>query len=157
DDGVLIERGGRWQTSGPVVAAVPATFAEGVARRLEMADAASRRVIRAAAVLGRRFEWSLLSPMAGVGGDAGLTALRNGVELQLIATSDDGFWFRHALTHEAVVGDMLPPERVKLAGTALAAVEAAYPGLPGDWCVLAADLAERAGNEVRASELLLEK
>ena len=33
-----------------------------------------------------------------------------------------------------------------LAGRALAAVEAAHPGLPGTWCVLAAELAEAAGN-----------
>jgi len=156
EDRVLIERDGRWQTNGPMAAAVPATFAEGVARRLEAANSVSQRVIRAAAVLGRRFEWSLLSRMAGVGDQEVLAALRNGVELQLIGTSGDGFWFRHALTHEAVVADMLPPERAKLAGNALDAVQAAHPGLPGNWCTLGADLAEQAGDDVRAAELLLE-
>jgi len=43
-----------------------------------------------------------------------------------------------------------------LAGQALAAAEAAHPGLPGAWCTLAADLAGRAGDAPRAGALLLE-
>ena len=43
-----------------------------------------------------------------------------------------------------------------LAGRALAAAEAAHPGLPGAWCTLAADLAGRAGDAARAGVLLLE-
>ena len=43
-----------------------------------------------------------------------------------------------------------------LAGRALAAAEAAHPGLPGAWCTLAADLAGRAGDAARAGALLLE-
>ena len=51
---------------------------------------------------------------------------------------------------------LLPPERALLAGRALAAVEAAHPGVPGAWCMLAADLAGRAGDTARAGALLLE-
>ena len=76
--------------------------------------------------------------------------------LQLIVADRDSFRFRHALTHEAVLAGLLPPERAQLAGRALAAVEAAHPGLPGAWCMLAADLAERAGDAARAGALLLE-
>ena len=68
----------------------------------------------------------------------------------------ESFRFRHALTHEAVLAGLLPPERSLLAGRALAAVEAAHPGLPGAWCTLAADLAGRAGDAARAGALLLE-
>ena len=76
--------------------------------------------------------------------------------LQLVVADRESFRFRHALTHEAVLAGLLPPERVLLAGQALAAVEAAHPGLPGTWCMLAAELAEGAGNAARAGELLLE-
>ena len=72
------------------------------------------------------------------------------------AADRESFRFRHALTHEAVLAGLLPPERALLAGRALAAVEAAHPGLPGAWCMLAAELAERAGNAARAGALLLE-
>ena len=58
----------------------------------------------------------------------------------------DGFLFRHALTREAVLGELLPPERRDLASPRLAAIERANPGLPGAVCELAADLAEAAGD-----------
>src|SRR5579859_4292806 len=156
EDGVLAERGGRWETTGPVAGLVPASFADAVARRLDLAGVQARLVLGAAAVLGRRFEWSLLGPVTGLD-DASVTrALRTGVDLQLIAAGHGGFRFRHALTHEAVLAGLLPPERASLAGRALASVEAEHPGLPGAWCATAADLAGRAGDAGRASGLLLE-
>jgi DNA-binding CsgD family transcriptional regulator len=155
DDGALVERDGRWEAVGPMAAGVPASFADAVSRRLAGVDPQSRQVIRAAAVLGRRFDWAVLSLM--VGGDEVVTAaLRTGVEHQLIAIGNHGFRFRHALTQEAVLAALLPPERAMLAREALRATEAAHPGLSGQWCVLAAELAERSGDPARASELLLE-
>jgi DNA-binding CsgD family transcriptional regulator len=155
-DGTLSERDGRWHTADISSAGIPATFADAVRLRLDGLDADSRRVICAAAVLGRRFDWALLGPVTGLPADTVVAALRRGVSLQLVAADRDSFRFRHALTHEAVLAGLLPPERVLLAGQALAAVEAAHPGLPGSWCVLAAELAEGAGNAARASALLLE-
>ena len=155
-EGALTERDGRWQAADLVTAGVPATFADAVRRRLDSVAADSRHVIGAAAVLGRRFDWALLSPVTGLAGAAVVAALRDGVSLQLIVAERESFRFRHALTHEAVLAGLLPPERVLLAGRALAAVEAAHPGLPGAWCTLAADLAGRAGDADRAGALLLE-
>jgi DNA-binding CsgD family transcriptional regulator len=155
-DGTLTERDGRWHTAQLHAAGVPATFADAVHLRLDGLDAESRRVICAAAVLGRRFDWALLGPVTGLPPHAVVTALRRGVSVQLVAADRDSFRFRHALTHEAVLAGLLPPERALLAGQALAAVQAAHPGLPGAWCMLAAELAEGAGSTAQASALLLE-
>jgi tetratricopeptide (TPR) repeat protein len=145
---------GRDEEAGHLQAALAA--ADAVRRRLDAVDADSRHVLGAAAVLGRRFDWALLSPVTGMTDAAVVAALRRGVGLQLVAADRESFRFRHALTHEAVLAALLPPERTLLAGRALAAVEAAHPGLPGAWCMLAADLAERAGDTARAGALLLE-
>ena len=155
-EGALTERDGSWHAADLVTAAVPVTFADAVRRRLAAVDADSRHVIGAAAVLGRRFDWALLSPVTGMADAAVVAALRRGVGLQLVAADRESFRFRHALTHEAVLAGLLPPERAVLAGRALSAVEAAHPGLPGAWCMLAADLAERAGDTAQAGVLLLE-
>ena len=155
-EGVLTERDGSWHAADLVTAAVPATFADAVRRRLDAVDTDSRHVIGAAAVLGRRFDWALLGPVTGMADAAVVAGLRRGVSLQLLAADRESFRFRHALTHEAVLAGLLPPERALLAGRALAAVEVAHPGLPGAWCTLAAELAERAGNTARAGALLLE-
>ena len=152
----LTERDGHWRAADLVAPGVPATFAETVRRRLADAGPDARQVIAAAAVLGRRFDWALLASITGLTDAAVATALRRGVDLQLIEADRESFRFRHALTHDAVLASLLPPERILLAGQALAAVEAARPGLPGAWCVLAADLAERAGHPARAARLLLE-
>ena len=85
-----------------------------------------------------------------------VAALRQGVGLQIVVADRAGFRFRHALTHEAVLAGLLPPERALLAGRALAAIEAAHPGLPGTWCTLAAELADGAGDAERSAVLLLE-
>jgi DNA-binding NarL/FixJ family response regulator/tetratricopeptide (TPR) repeat protein len=50
---------------------------------------------------------------------------------------------------------MLPPDRTLLYAEALESVEQAHPGLPGQWCDLAAELAEQAGHDRRATEILL--
>jgi DNA-binding CsgD family transcriptional regulator len=155
-EGALAERDGRWHAAGLGAPAVPATFAEEVRRRLDTMSAESRQVVSAAALLGRRFDWDLLGPVTSLAGAAVVAALRDGVGLQLIAAEGEGFRFRHALTHEAVLAGLLPPERALLAGRALAAVQAAHPDLPGAWCTLAADLAGRAGDAAAAGALLLE-
>ena len=59
-DGKLTEQDGRWFAGDLAGAGVPVTFAEAVGRRLDGLDADARRVICAAAVLGRRFDWALL-------------------------------------------------------------------------------------------------
>jgi DNA-binding CsgD family transcriptional regulator len=155
-EGTLTEQEGSWHAVELAASAIPVTFAEGVRRRLEAMGEQARLVIGAAAVLGRRFDWALLTPVTGLTDAMVMAALRHGVDSQLIAADRDSFRFRHALTHEAVLAGLLPPERALLAGRALAAVEQAHPHLPGTWHVLAADLAERAGNTARAGALLLE-
>jgi DNA-binding CsgD family transcriptional regulator len=155
-DGTLAERDGHWHAAELAGAGLPGTFADAVRDRLAGLDADSRQVLCAGAVLGRRFDWTLLGPVTGRPGADVVAALRRGVGLQLVVADRESFRFRHALTHEAVLAGMLPPERALLAGQALAAVEAAHPGLPGTWCMLAAELAESAGHAARAGALLLE-
>ncbi|HEY5361869.1 MAG TPA: AAA family ATPase [Streptosporangiaceae bacterium] len=155
-DGTLTERDGHWHAADLAGARLPDTFTDAIRRRLDGLDADSGHVICAAAVLGRRFDWALLGPVTGLPDAAVVAALRRGVGLQLVAADRESFRFRHALTHEAVLAGLLPPERALLAGQALTAVEAAHPGLPGTWCMLAAELAEGAGRGARAGALLLE-
>jgi DNA-binding CsgD family transcriptional regulator/tetratricopeptide (TPR) repeat protein len=67
----------------------------------------------------------------------------------------NAFRFRHALTRDAVAQRLLPVERAVLSRRAVDAMEAAHPDLPGEWCDLAARLAEVAGDAARAADLLI--
>src|SRR4029077_20570642 len=119
-EGTLAERDGRWHAADLSAPGGPATVADAMSRRLGGMATQARQVIGAAAVLGRRFAWALLGPVTGLADAAVVAALREGVGLQLVVAERDGFRFRHALTHEAVLAGLLPPERTMLAGQALA-------------------------------------
>jgi DNA-binding CsgD family transcriptional regulator/tetratricopeptide (TPR) repeat protein len=158
--GSLVRGRQGWAVAGALEPVVPLTFAAAVQRRLEALGEDTTRAIRAAAVLGRRFEWPLLPSVAGLDETLVLSCLRSAVDAQLVGAQTEGggsgLWFRHALTRDAVVAGLLPPERAELCRRALVAVEAGHPGLPGTWCELGAELAEGAGDRERAAALLRE-
>jgi len=141
-------------------AAIPVTFAETVRRRLE-ATPGTRELLGAAALLGRSFDWRLLPDMIKGQDEASVAKhLRWAADVQLLSVeatgTDSRFRFRHALTREAILAELFPPEQVILASRGLRAVEQAHPGLPGEWCELAAELAEAADQPARSAELHLE-
>lgn len=156
--GVLVTDGRSWTRSNMVEPIVPLTFSDSMRRRLTALGEATRAVLLAAAVLGRRFDWSLLPVIAGLSEEEVLTALRTAVDTHIVSVDQGSgtFRFRHALSRDAVMAELLPPERAALSRRALAAVEGAHPELEDDWCQLAAELAEGAGNRSRAGTLLLD-
>jgi DNA-binding CsgD family transcriptional regulator/tetratricopeptide (TPR) repeat protein len=153
--GVLVEQDGCWSIAGPLDGRVPPTFADAVGRRLDALPGPARGVLQAAAVLGRRFDWSLLPAVTGLAEADVVAALRQAVGAQLVTAEPDGFRFRHALTRDAVLGGLVAPERASLAGRALTAVVQSDNDLPAARCELGAELAEAAGDRVRAAGLLL--
>jgi DNA-binding CsgD family transcriptional regulator/tetratricopeptide (TPR) repeat protein len=133
---------------------VPGSFADTVRARLARLDEDDLRVLQMAAIVGRHFDWRLLPAATGLAAGAVTVALGRGVSCQLLTVQGEEFRFRHALTRDAVVAELLPPTRAVLAGRALAAVEAAHPELGGAWRDVAADLAAQSGDRDRAGVLL---
>jgi DNA-binding CsgD family transcriptional regulator len=154
----LVPQDGTWRVSPGVDAVVPLTLAESMRRRVARLGTHGRAVLVAAAVLGRRFDWSLLPAVTGLDRDAVLAALHQAVDAQIISVdrADRTFGFRHALTRDAVLAELLPPETEAVSRRALEAVQAAHPDLEDDWCELAAELAQDAGDRSRAATLLRE-
>lgn len=138
-------------------AVVPASFAESVRQRVARLDTMCETVLRAAAVLGDRFDAALLEAIAGVDEGVVLEALRRAIGTQLV-TAEEGtaYRFRHALTRDAILGDVPPSQRVRLARRALDLLEADQTALEAGQVELAAELAESAGETPRAARLLLE-
>ena len=132
--GALTRRDGHWRVERPLTPSVPGSFAASVRIRLATLSNDARRVLSAAAVLGRRFDWDLLPGVAGVDGSTVVEALRAAVDAQLLEVEGQAFRFRHALTREAVLGELLPPERAELAARSGRGCRAGAPGGPG-WVV----------------------
>jgi DNA-binding CsgD family transcriptional regulator len=156
--GGLINEGGRWSLATTVAPVVPITFADSVRRRVDLLGTDARAVLLAAATLGRRFDWTLLPAITALPETTVLAALHAAVDAHLVAADvqDAEFRFRHALTRDAVLAQLLPPERAALSRRALEVIERAHPTLPDAWCELAADLAYASDERGRAAELLLE-
>lgn len=138
-------------------AVVPASFAESVRRRVAHLGAGVGPVLQGAAVLGHQFDAALLETIVGAGHDVVLERLEQAVSVQLL-TSEEGvrYRFRHPLTRDAILHDLLPSQRVRLARRSLDALEANQTTLDEGGVELAAGLAESAGETARAARLFLE-
>ena len=117
----LVERGALrltadgWQRTGELVLEVPAGLTELVADRLDQLAAPGRDVLCLAAVAGDDVEHRLLAEVLGVDETAVLGALRAGVAANLLTADGPRLTWRHALTRDAVLATLLPPERAALA------------------------------------------
>ena len=147
-----------WRVEAGAVRVIPERFTELVRRRLALLAEDEARALSAAAILGPRFDADLLPVITGQPSEATMQALRDGVAAQLLvadAVDPRTFGFRHALTRDAILDQLLPFERLELSRLALAGLEAHHPELPGSLCELAAELAEVVGDRGRTAELLL--
>ncbi|WP_129311294.1 helix-turn-helix transcriptional regulator [Streptomyces sp. L2] len=96
---------------------LPSGLADVLLIRVEQLPDTAQRVLRTAAVAGRRVGHDLLRDAAGLPEDALESALREAVGRQLLVPgAGDTYSFRHALIREAVYADLLPGERSRLHG-----------------------------------------
>ena len=148
--GVLVERDGRWSTTGP-------------ARRAGAGDVRRRRRPAPGRAAAPRPAACCTPPRCSAGASTGRCcrghragrrrggrrAAPGGGRAAGDRRRRDGFRFRHALTRDAVLADLLPPERAALAARALGAVHQAHPELSGR-LVRAGRRARRSGRRPAA-------
>jgi DNA-binding CsgD family transcriptional regulator len=107
---------------------LPSGLAALLLARVARVPDAAQRVLRAAAVAGRRANDQLVLAASGLDDAQYTEAVREAVAHQLLVPDGpDGYRFRHALLREAVYGDLLPGERTRLHGR-FAALLADVPG-----------------------------
>ncbi|HEX6538571.1 MAG TPA: AAA family ATPase [Candidatus Dormibacteraeota bacterium] len=153
--GALVHRDGDWRL-GTVPRVVPESFAITVRERLHALSPAGRRLVGAAALLGRSFDWRIASRAVACDDATAHEILEHAVGLQLLAADSGVYTFRHALTRETVLAELLPHERSQLAARCLALIESTHASALDEREHLAAGLAEWAGQPERAAALLLE-
>jgi len=97
---------------------LPAGLAALLLSRVELLSDAAQRVLRAAAVAGRKADDELVRAASGLGAAEYEAAVREAVTHQLLVPAGtEGYVFRHALLREAVYADLLPGERTRLHAT----------------------------------------
>jgi DNA-binding CsgD family transcriptional regulator/tetratricopeptide (TPR) repeat protein len=135
---------------------VPPSITAALETRLASLPGATVHFLRYAAVLGRQFDWHVVAGAVQCPPQEAIDRLRQATRAQLIDAEGGGFRFRHALTVDAVQASFLPEELASICARLLATVEALHPGLEGETCQLAANLASGAGDGQRAAALGLE-
>jgi ATP/maltotriose-dependent transcriptional regulator MalT len=102
---------------------LPWNLAEALRSQLDGLSPDRRQVVEAAAVLGARVPFDLLATVTGRDEPELIAALRELVDRGLLVEAeDDQFGFRHALTREAVAGELLGRQRRRLHEAALEAL-----------------------------------
>jgi DNA-binding CsgD family transcriptional regulator len=102
---------------------LPVSISEAVLRHIQDLDVGQRRIVDAAAVLGRRIPFDVLAAVTSAGEDALIEAMRLLVDRGLVVEVEpDVFSFRHALTREAVAQRLLGRQRRRLHEKAYAAL-----------------------------------
>jgi DNA-binding CsgD family transcriptional regulator len=112
---------------------LPPSLVDVLLSGVDSLSVAAQRLLRTAAVAGKRVPDRLLAEVAGLDEAELFAALREALESHLLVVDQTGhgYEFRHALTRDAVYEDMLPGERVRL-HAAYGETLTREPGLAGD-------------------------
>lgn len=117
---------GRWShTQETPVPPIPDSIRGALRSRLDRLPTEALRTLRVAALIGQSFELALLRRVREIDDERLVADVRAAMEAQLVTASDldPGICvFRHALTRETVLADLLEPERRafhKSVGTAI--------------------------------------
>lgn len=132
ETGAIDPAADRWPTATAIEdLGVPDEVRQVLASRLARLSAPARQLLQMAAVLGREFEFTLLSRLTGWQDGQVIEAVEEALRASIL--SDRGsswaasYAFRHALVREALYADISQPRRQSLHMRAVAAIEAAGP------------------------------
>ena len=128
ETGELVWRHGTWEHVGRMAdLVIPASVRDIVQERLAALPNETRVALRVAAVIGISFDFPLLQGLTATNDQELTDALRAAVAAQLLEEvsepGTDRFQFRHALTRESVLADLLGRERRELHRKVAAALE----------------------------------
>jgi class 3 adenylate cyclase len=121
DRGDVVRTGHGWQTRSLGELRIPETVRDTILLRFARLDPAEIEILRAAAVLGRTFDYATLVAVAGAPEETVHDALDVGVAQQLLEEVGGGratYRWRHALTQEAVADEIVLPRRQQIHGRA---------------------------------------
>lgn len=135
ESGDLFYVGGAWNRKALDDLNLPRSVREAILRRLDGLDPVAGQVAATAAVIGRHFDFDLLGAVTGLPAEELLGAVRSLINQQLISVAEQSgevviseYQFRHALTHDAVYGELLPQEKQSLHRQVAEAIERLYTG-----------------------------
>ncbi|MFG1645170.1 ATP-binding protein, partial [Amycolatopsis sp. NPDC049252] len=155
---VVVREGALWGLADRADPVLPPALARPLATRIAGLDERTRDVLSAAVLFGPRFPLAALARATGLTEDDVVGLLRDDLAGPLVEPDTGTGWyaFRHPLGRAAVLAQLGDDDRVRLAARAADAVDSLHPGLPGEWCELAATLRLAADQRPAAGRLFAE-
>ena len=155
---------GNWRRKPLSQISIPGNVQRLVQQRVGKISEAARQLLDLAAVSGTTFDFAVLQELTGHHENALLVLVKELMSAQLVLEeSADQFAFRHALTREALYGQLLLRERQTLHGQVVQAIEQvhagslethvealAYHAFEAALWIKALDYAQRAGEKALA-------
>jgi tetratricopeptide (TPR) repeat protein len=121
-----------------------------IGRRLERLDDSAKRVLAAAAVIGRSFSFQLLTEISHLDVDELFTILENAQQMGVIVPSAEGperpFTFAHELVRQTLLADISIPRQQRLHASVADAIERLHPDSVGERAGDIADHLVKAGS-----------
>jgi class 3 adenylate cyclase/tetratricopeptide (TPR) repeat protein len=161
ETGVLRGEPGAYRLTGDAASVqVPATVQAIIAARIDRLRPEWKRLLQAAAVIGKDVPMPLLEAIADLRGDElqrGLAELQTAEMLYEARLFPDlEYTFRHALTHDVAYGSILQERRRALHGAIVDAIERLYAGRLAEHVEVLAHHAARGGIPDKAVPYLRE-
>ena len=129
-----------------------------IGRRLERLDENEKRVLAAAAVIGRSFSFQLLTAISQIDVDELFTVIEKAQQMGIIVPSSEGpekpFTFAHELVRQTLLAGISAPRRQQLHASVADAIERLYPGAVNERAGEIADHLLKAGSFADGQKLV---
>ena len=132
EEGKLFDAAGQFRTDTEVEEIdLPENVRLIIGRRLERLDDNEKRVLAAAAVIGRSFSFQLLTEISQIDVDDLFTAIEKAQQMGIIVSSGEGperpFTFGHELVRQTLLAGISVPRQQRLHAGVADAIEHLYP------------------------------
>src|SRR5580704_9425053 len=129
-----------------------------IGRRLERFDENEMQVLAAAAMIGRKFSFRLLTQVSRVDVDELFTAIEKAQQMGIILPSAEGpdnpFAFAHELVRQTLIAGISDPRKQQLHAAVAEGIELVYPGAVNERAREVADHLIKAGSFADQRKLL---
>ena len=133
EEGKVFDAAGKFRTDIKIDEIdVPENVRLIIGRRLERFDENEKRVLAAAAMIGRSFSFRLLTEVSQVDVDELFAVIEKAQQMEIIVPSSEGpekpFTFTHELVRQSLLAGISSPRRQHLHAAVAQAIELVYPG-----------------------------